>query len=238
MILVCKDVTKRFGELTAVDRLNFEVKRGEILGIAGPNGAGKTTVFNLITGVYQGSGDIFFDGEGITGLRPHRVCQKGIARTFQIPRLFLTLPVIENIRVGAHFGKRRAQNEMETINEVIAFLGLRKRENTVAANLNLLDKKLTMLAAALATRPKLLLMDEPIAGLNPAETTQAMAMIEKINKELGLTVIIIEHFMKVLSELSNRLMILENGQKICIGSPPDVVEDKRVINAYLGGTYA
>lgn len=233
-ILEVKKVTQRFGELAAVKELSFEVEKGEIFGIAGPNGAGKTTLFNVIAGFYRGSGDIIFDNVNIMGLRPHQICHKGIARTFQIPQLFLTLPMVDNVRVGAHFGVRRAKREKESIDEVINLVGLQGKEDVIAANLNLFDKKLTMLAVALATKPKLLLLDEPISGLSPTEVRQFITLVQKINQELGLTVIVIEHLMKVLTELSQRLMILQNGEKICIGSPQEVTQDKRVIEVYLG----
>lgn len=237
-ILEIRKVTKEFGKLTAVDSLDFEVEEGEIFGIAGPNGSGKTTLFNLITGFYSFSGDIFLDGRKISGASSYRICHRGVARTFQIPQVFLTLPVSQNIRVGAHFGGNGGQNETECIKEVIEFVGLRGKENVLAANLKLLDKKRTMLGAGLATKPKILLLDEPIAGLNPDEIRESVVLFKRINQELGITILIIEHFMKVLAELSNRLMILENGVKICIGPPGDVAKDKRVIECYLGGTYA
>jgi len=234
-ILQLNKVTQRFGELAAVDNLSFEVEDGEIFGIAGPNGAGKSTLFNVITGFCRGSGDIIFDGSNIRGLKPHQICQKGIARTFQIPEPFLTLPIIENVKVGAHFGVRGAHDERECIKEAIDFVGLQGKENVIAANLNLFDKKMTLLAAALATKPKLLLLDEPIGGLSPTEVTESVALMKKINKELGLTIIIIEHLMKVLTEVSQRLMILNSGEKICIGPPKEVIKDKQVIEIYLGG---
>jgi branched-chain amino acid transport system ATP-binding protein len=234
-ILRCENVTRRFGELVAVKDLSFEVEKGEIFGIAGPNGAGKTTLFNVITGFYRGSGVIIFDNVNITGLRPHQVCRKGIARTFQIPQLFVTLPVVDNVKVGAHFGVQGGHDERAIINETINLVGLQGKENVIAANLNLFDKKLTMLASALATKPKLLLLDEPIGGLSPTEVKQSVALVHKINQELGLTVIVIEHLMKVLTKISRRLMILHNGEKICLGPPQEVTNDKRVIEVYLGG---
>jgi branched-chain amino acid transport system ATP-binding protein len=233
-ILQVKNLTKRFGELAAVKGLSFNVEEGEIFGIAGPNGAGKTTLFNVITGFYQGSGNIIFDNVSITGIRPHQICHKGIARTFQIPKLFLTLPLVENVRVGAHFGVRGAHDEREGIKEAINLVGLQGKENVIAANLNLFDKKMTMLAAALATKPRLLLLDEPIGGLSPTEVSQSMTLFQKINRELGLTIIVIEHLMKVLTELAQRLMILQSGEKICIGPPQEVTREKRVIEVYLG----
>jgi branched-chain amino acid transport system ATP-binding protein len=237
-ILQVNNVTQRFGQLAAVKDLSFEVEKGEIFGIAGPNGAGKSTLFNVITGFYHGSGDIIFDGTNISGLRPHQICHKGIARTFQIPQLFLTLPMVENVRVGAHFGVRGAHDERERINEAISLVGLQGKEKVIAANLNLFDKKLTLIAAALATKPKLLLLDEPIGGLSPTEVRESVALIQKINKELGLTIIVIEHLMKVLTKIAQRLMILHNGEKICLGSPEEVAKDKRVIEVYLGVEYA
>jgi branched-chain amino acid transport system ATP-binding protein len=171
-------------------------------------------------------------------VRAHRICHKGIARTFQIPQLFLTLPVHENVRVGAHFGLPGKDNESENIRSVLEFTGLKEKCDATASTLNLWDKKMTMLAAALATRPRLLLLDEPIAGLNPREIRILVDMIKRINTELGLTVIIIEHFMKVLTELSQRLMILENGALICLGEPVEVVGNKKVIECYLGDSNA
>ena len=234
-ILHVNKVTQRFGQLAAVKDLSFEVEKGEVFGIAGPNGAGKSTLFDVITGFYHGSGDIIFDDRSIKGLRTHQICHRGIARTFQIPELFLTLPVVENVKVGAHFGGRGARHERERINEAINFVGLQGKENVIAANLNLFDKKTTLLAAALATKPKLLLLDEPIGGLSPTEATESVALMKKINKELGLTIIVIEHLMKVLTEVSQRLMILHSGEKICIGPPKEVIKDKQVIEIYLGG---
>lgn len=234
-ILQVNKVTKHFGELAAVKDLSFEVERGEIFGMAGPNGAGKTTLFNLISGVYSGSGDIIFEGKNLHGLRPFQICHKGVARTFQVPTLFSTVTVYQNIKVGAHFGVLKGKNEKERINEVIDFVGLRGRENAIAGSVDLFDKKLTMLAAALATEPRLLLVDEPISGLSPRETKDSVALFQKINRELGITIIIIEHLMKVLVEVSHRLMILNNGEKICIGPPKEVTQNKEVIEVYLGG---
>ncbi len=239
MILKCENLTKQFGKLYAVDDLSFEVEEGTIFGIAGTNGSGKTTTFNLITGVYPFSGDIIFNGEKISGMTPYKICHKGIARTFQIPQLFLSLPLLENVRAGAHFGNSGVHhNEMETIKEVLEFVGLKGKESTIAANLKLLDKKLAMIATALATKPKILLLDEPTAGLNPIEIQQSIELIKRINQDLGVTILIIEHFMKVLTELSQVLMILENGAQICIGPPREVTKNPRVIETYLGGCYA
>lgn len=233
-ILEVSRVTKRFGQLEAVKDLNFKVEKGEIFGIAGPNGAGKTTLFNMISGFYHGSGDIVFEGRSIKRLSPHKICHRGIARTFQIPILFLSLPMVDNVRIGAHFGAPRDEDEIKNMEGVINFVGLQGKENTIAANLNLFDKKLTMLAIALATKPKLLLVDEPVGGLSPTEANQFTDLIQKLNKESGLTIIIIEHLMKVLITLCGRLLIMETGERIALGPPEEVCRDENVIQLYIG----
>lgn len=233
-ILKCDSVTQRFGELVAVNHLSFEVEEGEIFGIAGPNGAGKSTLFNIITGFYRGSGNIFFDGERISGLKPHQICHKGISRTFQTPQLFPTLSVFQNVRVGARFGHPGGHQERENIRETIRFVGLEGKENVIPTSLRLLDKKLTILAASLATKPRLLLLDEPVGGLSPTESKDFIALIRKINQEIGLTIILIEHRMKVLTALCAQLMIMHNGEKICLGPPREIIADQKVIELYLG----
>jgi len=237
-LLEVKEVTKSFGKLAVVNKLSFEVKEGEILGIAGPNGAGKTTLFNLITGVYNFEGKIFFQKENITALRPYIICQKGIARSFQLPLVFSTMTVYENIKIGAHFGKRNSSNEKRIIREMLSLVGLKEKAHLLAKNLRLFDKKMTMLAAALATRPKLLLLDEPAGGLNVNEIAQSVSMFKKINSEFGISIIVIEHLMKVLLGICQRMMVLQNGEQICIGPPEKVMKNKKVIEVYLGEDYA
>ncbi|OGN71788.1 MAG: hypothetical protein A2X25_02490 [Chloroflexi bacterium GWB2_49_20] len=237
IILETKQITKRFGELAAVNNLSFDVNEKEIFGIAGPNGAGKTTLFNVISGIYSGSGEIDYFGERIDRLRPFQVCLKGIARTFQIPTVFSTLTVYDNIRIGAHFGNH-SLNEKKIINDVLEFIGLTEKQHIEAKHLPLFDKKLTMLGAALATEPKLILLDEPIGGLSPKEINESVELFKRINNELGITIIVIEHLMKVLMAISQRMMIIHNGEKICIGSPEEVARDKQVIEVYLGAEYA
>jgi len=236
-ILKTAQITKRFGELAAVKDLSFEVEEEEVFGIAGPNGAGKTTLFNVISGIYSISGEIYFEGERIERLRPYQVCLQGIARTFQIPSVFSTLSVYDNVRVGAHFGNHNP-DEKKIIQEVLDFLELTDKQDVEAKHLSLFDKKTTMLAAALATEPKLLLLDEPIGGLSPVEIQKSVETFKRINKDLRITIIVIEHLMKVLMEISNRMMILHNGEKICIGSPEEVANDRQVIEVYLGAEYA
>ena len=238
MLLQVDNVSKHFGELAALSNVSFEVTEGEIFGIAGPNGSGKTTLFNAITGVYPYSGNIIFDNLSIRRLRPHQICQRGIGRTFQISTVFSTMTVRQNLEIGARFGNRGRTDVEQSINEAITLVSLEERENTIGANLNLLDKKTTMIAAALATKPKLLLLDEPAGGLSPAEIDELLKLIRKINQEMGISVIIIEHLMKVIMGLCQRLMILHYGDNICLGPPQEVAKDKRVIEAYLGGAYA
>jgi len=235
-ILQVRNLSKAFGAMMAVNNLSFEIPVGEVFGIAGPNGAGKTTVFNLITGFLQGTGEVRFEGKNVTNLKPYQICHRGIARTLQIPQIFSTLDVFNNVRFGAHFGNKhiRDGNETEVIHRVLDFVGLQDDKTAVAENMDLFHKKLIMIAAALATRPRLLLLDEPIGGLSPAEIGPLMELIRKINQELNITVIIIEHLMKVLKELSHRLMILHYGEEIRTGPPAEVMEDEKVKEVYLG----
>ncbi|MFC2015042.1 ABC transporter ATP-binding protein [Chloroflexota bacterium] len=235
MLLQVNNLSKYFGELSALSNVTFNVNDGEIFGIAGPNGSGKTTLFNVITGILSYSGDITFNGQSINGLKPYQICHRGISRTFQIPLIFSTMTVRQNLEIGARFGNEKQRNIERNINEVVSLLGLQEKENDICSNLNLFDKKATMIAAALTTRPKLLLLDEPAGGLSPAEIEQLLDLIRVINRESSITIIIIEHLMKVIMGVCERLMMLSYGETICIGSPSEVAEDRRVIDAYLGG---
>ncbi len=233
-MLAVRDVGKRFGEIVALKGIHLTVEAGDVHGIAGPNGAGKTTLFNVIAGALRGSGQVVFNGTDIMGLKPHRICHLGIARTFQIPVLFSSMTVRENVAVGAHFGRRRRRVEKDIVAECLDFVGLAGKEDLPAPRVDLLDKKLTMLAAALATQPSLLLLDEPMGGLAPSETARFGALIARLNEERGMTIVIIEHLIRKLVELSNKLMILDHGEEIALGEPRAVVSDQRVIDLYLG----
>jgi len=236
-MLKAKNVTKKFGEIIAVNNLSFEVKKGQVYGIAGPNGAGKSTVYNLITGNYSYEGKIEFNGQDITGLPPHRIAKAGIARTFQIPEIFPSLTVQKSIRLGSRFGARGGL-DLEHTDELISFVGLNRERFQKTGLLNLLGKKKLMIGAALATKPEILMLDEPMAGSNASEIKSLMDLIKKINQELGITIIIIEHFMKVLTELTETLLIIESGSMICCDKPEIVTSDPRVIESYLGDAYA
>lgn len=236
MLKAC-NVTKRFGALKAVDNLSFEVQQGQIFGIAGPNGAGKSTVYNLITGFHSYEGKIEFDGRNITGKPPYRIAKAGIARTFQIPQIFASLSVQKSIAVGSRFGASGGLDPAH-VDEMIRFVDLEEERLQNTALLNLLNKKKMMIGAALATKPKILMLDEPMAGCNPREIKSLMDLIVRINRDLGVTIIIIEHFMKVLTELTETLLIIESGRKICCDEPVKVVNDSRVIESYLGDSNA
>lgn len=236
-MLKVENLTKKFGELVAVNDLSFEVKKGQIYGIAGPNGAGKSTVYNLITGNYNYQGEIKLDGENITGLPPYRIAKLGIARTFQVPEIFPSFNVEETIHVGSRFGARGGL-DLKNCAEILNFVGLEKERFKATGLLNLLGKKKLMIGAALATKPKILMLDEPMAGSNAGEIKSLMELIKKINQQLGVTIIIIEHFMKVLTELTELLLIIESGSMVCCDKPEIVTKDPRVIKSYLGDSYA
>ena len=219
-MLTAFEVTKKFGQLVAVNRLSFEVRKGQIYGIAGPNGAGKSTIFNLITGYYPYEGRIEFDGKDLSGMPPNRIAQAGIARTFQIPQIFPSLTVKKSISVGSRFGARGGLDPAH-VREIIGFVGLSDEQGRKTGQLNLLGKKKLMIGAALATKPKILMLDEPMAGSNAREIRDLMELITRINGELGITVIIIE-----------------SGRMICCDDPETVTRNPKVIECYLGDAYA
>jgi len=233
-MLKLSNVTKRFDALVAVNNLSFEVEKGQIFGIAGPNGAGKSTVYNLITGFYNFEGSILFNDKEISGKKPHQISQLGISRTFQIPQTFPSLTVEQSIDVGNRFGNR-AGYDARRVDSIIDFVQLHNERHELTGTLNLLGKKKLMIGAALATDPQILMLDEPMAGSNAHEIKALMALIRSINEELGVTIIIIEHFMKVLTELTQKLLIIETGTEVCCGDPVAVTNNPKVIECYLGG---
>jgi branched-chain amino acid transport system ATP-binding protein len=249
-ILTATMVRKEFGGLIAVNDIDFGIPEGSIVGLIGPNGAGKTTFFNMLTGVYKPtSGAIEFDGTDVTGKPPHQITKLGVGRTFQNIRLFEYMTSLENVLVGMHhrlkggilgsiFGLPRVRREEkeahERARELLAFSGLKNRDNTLARNLPYGDQRRLEVARALATNPKLLLLDEPTAGMNPQESTTFTQFVSKLREEEGLTVLLIEHDMKVVMGVSDRVTVLDYGEKIAEGAPLEIQKNDRVIEAYLG----
>jgi branched-chain amino acid transport system ATP-binding protein len=241
-LLEVRDLTRRFGALTAVDGVSFAVWPGEILGCIGPNGAGKTTLINLIDGLLAPhGGDILFGGQSIRRLAPHQRSRLGIARTFQVVKPLLGMTVRENVMVGALFGTeghtRTLGEAGRKAEEALELVGLAAKQAWPVEQLTLADRKALELARALAMGPRLLLLDEVMAGLNPAEVARKLELLRRLN-ERGVTMLVIEHVMQVVMTLSHRVVVLHHGQKIAEGPPRAVAADERVIRAYLGARYA
>jgi len=239
-LLSLEGVSKAFGGVTAVKSVTLEVEAGEVLGIMGPNGSGKTTLFNLISGALApDAGRIRLQGEDITRLPPHRVCRRGLARTFQLVRPFLGLSARENVLVGLGYGCRRlaGARARERAVELLASVGLKGQGDRPAHTFTVMDRKRLELARALATSPQLLLLDEFMAGLTPAETGEAMALIRLLQTQ-GLTLVLVEHIVWALLDLSHRIVVLSAGEKIAEGPPAAVARDPRVVEVYLGSSVA
>lgn len=235
MILETRKVSKSFASIEALVEVDLTVYKGEIFGIAGPNGAGKSTLFNVVSGTFPPStGQIVFDGKDITKLKAHRICHLGMARTFQIPQTFPTLNVYDNVRVGATFGGHDGRRLGKRIRASLDFLSLTSIKDALASNLDLYTTKLVMMAACLATGCRLLMLDEPLAGLSMLEIKDFLAVVRKINREQDTTVLIIEHILDSLIDVSDRMLILHNGAVLCVGDPAAVCRDPKVVEVYLG----
>lgn len=240
-MLKCESVVKEFGGVQALAGITMEVQQGEILGLVGPNGSGKSTLINTITGQFAPtSGTIHFSGHSIAGRPPHRISHMGIARTYQIPRPFVTMTVLENVEISAMFGSVKGMNQAQASVEGMKWLdftGLAKYAHTPVTKLNLHQRKFLELSRALATAPRLLLLDEVMAGLNPSEVDESVEMIRKIH-DSGVTIVIVEHLMRVVTSLSTRMVVLDQGKMIAQGQPQVVMQDPLVVSAYLGKDYA
>jgi len=236
-ILECQNINKLFGGLIALANVDFSLEEGDILGVIGPNGAGKTTLFNVISGAFKPtSGEVLFRGKRITGLGSNRICRMGIARTYQLVRPFASLTALENVLVGISFGRESLPPSNERVAGALSelnFVGLGAKADEEAANLTLVEKKRLEIARALATEPRVLLLDEVVSGLTPSEVVTVIETIREIRRR-GITVVMIEHVLKVVMELCRTIMVLHYGTRIAYGSPTEVVQDPQVISAYLG----
>jgi branched-chain amino acid transport system ATP-binding protein len=235
--LAVETLSKRFGGLVVIHDLSFSVGEGEILGVIGPNGSGKTTLFNLITGFLRAdSGRIRFLGHDMVNKKPSSICKLGITRTFQLVKPFVRLSVLENVMAGRAYGREPARNLKQARREAMEILDLVHlggKKDLAAAHLQLIDRKRLEIARALATKPNLLLLDEVFAGLNPAEVEEALRLVTTI-KKLGITLMIVEHVLKVILEVSHRVLVLSSGIKIYEGRPQEAIRDQKVVEAYLG----
>jgi branched-chain amino acid transport system ATP-binding protein len=237
-LLEVEAVSRRFGGLQAVDRVSFEVQPGEVVGLVGPNGAGKTTLFNLVSGfVRPDSGRVVFAGRDITRHQPFQSCRAGLARTFQIVQPFAGLTVLDNVMIGAFKDTSSVAESRRQALAVLDFVGLRPLADRPASALTLPARKRLEVARALATRPRLLLLDEIMAGLRPGELNEAITMIRRI-VDSGVAIVLIEHVMRAVMELSGRVLVLHHGVKIAEGSPAEVTSNRAVIDAYLGEEFA
>jgi branched-chain amino acid transport system ATP-binding protein len=232
--LVVKGLSKRFGGLRAVQDVSFSVQENETVALIGPNGAGKTTSFHLITGFHRpDSGSVTAFGKEVAGMKPHDVCALGMVRTFQVAKPFGAMTVLDNVMTGAFLRDRHVATAREKALEAIEFTGLAAKEKTAAKDLTTIDQRRLEMARALATQPRILLLDEVMAGLNPSEIDQAVALVRKLSSR-GLTIVIVEHVMRAIMAVARHIVVLDHGQKIAEGAPKEIVENPEVIRAYLG----
>ena len=233
-LLQVNKVSRFFGGLAAVKDVSFEIRKGDIVGLIGPNGAGKTTLFNVVNGFYAPSrGEVLFKGERISGLKPHQICQRGMARTFQVVKPLQRMSVLDNVIASAFLRARDRKHAEEIANETLQFTGLAADSDVISKGLPLGKRKRLEIARALATQPELLLLDESFAGLNPSELDESIGIIRRI-KDRGITIMIIEHHMKVIMSISDHIVVLSYGEKLAEGTPTEIGRNPQVIEAYLG----
>lgn len=233
-MLQVDDLTRHFGGLTAVDSLSFDVEQGEIIGLIGPNGAGKTTCFNMFSGAIRpSSGTITFKGEVINGLKTHEVCKRGLTRTFQVVQPFPEMTALENVMIGAFVRYGHSRAAQDKAQEVLDRIGMGSKAMKLGRDLTLLELKRLEIGKALATEPELLLLDEVAAGLTPVEIDEILALVRKLNSD-GMTLLVVEHVMKVIMSLSQRIVVINFGSKIAEGAPAEIAKDPAVLDAYLG----
>ncbi|HMK35170.1 MAG TPA: ABC transporter ATP-binding protein [Desulfomonilaceae bacterium] len=234
-VLECKNICKNFGALVALEMVTFSLRDGEILGMIGPNGAGKTTLFNCIVGLHApDEGEVIFCGSPITGMRPHKICRLGLSKTSQIMEPFRAMTVFENVMVGAlHGGQMNMRDARVTTEEVLEFVGLAEQRNKASASISVPARRRLELARVLATKAKILLLDENMAGLNPHEIDEALELLRKI-RQSGKSLIVVEHIMRAVMGISDRIVVLSYGAKIAEGSPAEIVRNDQVIQAYFG----
>jgi branched-chain amino acid transport system ATP-binding protein len=233
-LLEINSVTKAFGGLLAVNRMNLVIEQGKIYGLIGPNGAGKTTLFNIISGFYKPeSGEIFFAGENVTHLSSDQLCHKGLVRTFQMPKMFPEMSVIDNVLIGALSRTKRVGLARSEAEEIINFLGMGQKKDTLAGSLRVHELKRLEIAKALATKPKLFLLDETMAGLNAVEQNQMIDLLKKVH-DSGVTLFVVEHVMHIVANLCEHIVVMNYGEKIAEGRPQDVLKNEKVVKVYLG----
>jgi branched-chain amino acid transport system ATP-binding protein len=233
-LLEINSVTKAFGGLLAVNRMNLVIEQGKIYGLIGPNGAGKTTLFNIISGFYKPeSGEIFFAGENVTHLSSDQLCHKGLVRTFQMPKMFPEMSVIDNVLIGALSRTKRVGLARSEAEEIINFLGMGTKKDTLAGSLRVHELKRLEIAKALATKPRLFLLDETMAGLNAVEQNQMIDLLKKVH-DSGVTLFVVEHVMHIVANLCEHIVVMNYGEKIAEGRPRDVLKNEKVVKVYLG----